>query len=194
MVLDFKQAGGKVVSPTKLAHIVLRTNNRVQLKDFYLTFLGGKEQFSNDAMSFLTYDEEHHRIAIVQIPGVGPKVRKSCGMEHVAFTYASLSELLLAYRQRKALGIKPIWTVNHGPTVSFYYKDPDGNIIETQVDSMTPDEANEFLASEEMEVNPIGIDIDPEDFIRRLEHGELESVLHQRPKGVSRTEIPQQML
>lgn len=44
--------------------------------------------------------------------------------------------------------------VNHGPTTSIYYRDPDGNDIETQVDNFdTTAEADEFFASEAFAIN-----------------------------------------
>ena len=39
-------------------------------------------------------------------------------IQHVAFTYDSIHDLLKSYHQRKALGFKPLWCVNHGPTMS----------------------------------------------------------------------------
>jgi catechol-2,3-dioxygenase len=78
---NFDKPGAKVISPIKLAHVVLRTNNFKNMVDFYKTFLGGEASYENDILSFLTYDEEHHRIAIAAIPGTGPKATKSCGLE-----------------------------------------------------------------------------------------------------------------
>lgn len=69
-------------------------------------------------MAFLTYDEEHHRIAIRAVPGCGDMVRASAGLDHIAFTFDSLNDLAAAYLQRKARGILPVWSVNHGPTTS----------------------------------------------------------------------------
>lgn len=95
--------------------------------------------------------------------------------------------MLLAYRQRKARGIEPVWSTNHGPTTSIYYKDPDGNILETQYDNFkTNEEANAFIL-ENFKTNPIGVDFDPEDLIRRVEAGEpLESLVN-RPDIGSRS-------
>jgi hypothetical protein len=96
---------------------------------------------------------------------------------------------MLTYRQRKARGIQPVWCVNHGPTTSIYYRDPDGNQIETQVDNFdTIDEANTFMASKEFAENPIGTDFDPEELIGKIRAGEDEEVLKKRveigPRGL----------
>jgi catechol-2,3-dioxygenase len=182
MNIDFDHPGVAVKPPSKLAHVVLRTNNLKPMVQFYKTFLGAKVIYENEMLAFLSYDDEHHRIAIAQVPGTQAKVRSSCGLEHIAFTFDSLSELLLAYRQRKQSGILPLWTVNHGPTTSIYYRDLDGNEIETQVENFKdPKEATDFMSSKDFAENPIGVDFDPEEMIRRIQQGENEEILQQRP-------------
>lgn len=193
MATNFTPVAGKVKSPAKLAHVVLRTNNVRKLRAFYLDFLGAREAFGNETMSFLTYDDEHHRIAIFEFPDVADKVRFSCGLEHIAFTFDTLSDLLLAYRQRKALGMEPVWCINHGPTTSIYYSDTDGNILETQVDNMSPDEANAYITTGSFANNPLGVNFDPEELIKRLEQGESEASVMVRPDGPPAS-LPQIML
>lgn len=185
---DFDAPAVKVQSPSTLAHVVLRTPNVQAMEQFYVTFLGGRVAHSDKVLSFISYDEEHHRIALIALPGKGPKVSSSYGLEHIAFSFPTLSDLLLSYRQRMARGISPIWCVNHGPTTSIYYKDPDGNVLETQVDNFdTSEEATEFMSTEEFASNPIGTDFDPEDMIERLRAGEDDRVLKKRvesgPRG-----------
>lgn len=114
-------------------------------------------------------------------------------LEHIAFAFHSLEDLAVAYRQRRARGITPIWSVNHGPTTSIYYKDPDGNKIETQVDNFdTVEEAGKFFLTEEFEQNPIGVDFDPEDLVRRLKSGEDRRAIMQRPEIGPRTTFNRQ--
>lgn len=189
MAVEWDAPTAKVLSPAKLAHVVLRTNNLKTMVDYYKTFLGAEAMYENEMLAFLTYDEEHHRIALVQIPETKNKDPRTCGLEHIAFTFNTLTELLLSYRQRKQRGIPPFWPVNHGPTTSIYYKDPDGNMIETQVDNYDDaDAATEFMKSASFAENPIGVDFDPEDFIKRLSDGESEVELQQRkeigPRGI----------
>ena len=74
-----------------------------------------------------------------------------------------------------------MWCVNHGPTTSMYYRDPDGNLLETQTDNFdTPEEANDFMASESFMQNPVGTDFDPQDLIRRLKAGEDHASIKKR--------------
>lgn len=61
----------------------------------------------------------------------------------------------------------------HGPTVSLYYKDPDGNMLETQYDVFGDDAEGIRLTTECMEgeayaLNPLGIDYDPEELYERV--------------------------
>jgi len=184
-----KETAPKVLSPSKLAHVVLRTNNFQIMVDYYKTFLGGKASYENQMLSFITYDDEHHRVAIGTVPGTRAKDAQTCGLEHIAFSFETLEDLLTAYQQRKAKGILPFWSVNHGPTTSIYYKDPDGNQIETQVDNFDTNEAaTEFMMSHQFAENPFGTDFDPEDWIQKLEGGAEEKELKCRieigPRGV----------
>ncbi|KAI1492921.1 Glyoxalase/Bleomycin resistance protein/Dihydroxybiphenyl dioxygenase [Biscogniauxia mediterranea] len=173
---------GKVMSPKFMAHVVLRTGRFKPMVAFYKAFLGAHASYENDFIAFLTYDEEHHRIAIISVPGCEDKVINSAGLEHIAFTFSNLNDLTTAYKQRKALGIVPMWCVNHGPTTSLYYQDPDRNMLETQVDNFdTIEAANEFMSSPEFAENPIGVDFDPEDLIKRLERGDSMEEIKKRP-------------
>ncbi|KAH9897544.1 Glyoxalase/Bleomycin resistance protein/Dihydroxybiphenyl dioxygenase [Xylariomycetidae sp. FL2044] len=170
-----------VMPPASLAHVVLRTGQFVPMKEFYKAFLGARTAYENENMSFLSYDEEHHRIAIAAVPGTRPKVRDSSGLEHIAFTFNSLADLATAYKQRKARDILPVWCTNHGPTTSMYYQDPDGNMIETQVNNFDTAEAAQVYMLEAMVENPLGADFDPEDLVRRVESGEPEAQIKKRP-------------
>ena len=180
-----------VKSPSSLAHLVLRTRPESfqDMLSYYLKFLGAHVVYQNEMLAFITYDDEHHRIALAAVPGTAPKNPESCGLHHTAFTFGSLNDLALTYTQRKTLGIEPAWCVNHGPTTSMYYKDPDGNMIECQVDNFaTPDEATRFMMTKEFAENPIGTDFDPMEFVEKLRSGEDQAVMKKRievgPRGI----------
>lgn len=165
------------------AHHVLQTSpsNFKPMVSWYKTVLGLRPALENDVISFMTYDDEHHRVAVVAIPGLQPKPKNSVGVAHVAYSYPSLRDLLAAYRERREGGVSPAWSVNHGPTMSLYYTDPDGNAVETQYDTMDAEEANAYLAGEQFAKNPVGVDVDPEELCRRLDEGVSEKVLVERP-------------
>lgn len=74
----------KVLPPARLAHIVLRTEagERFQaMRKFYMDFLGAHVEMENEMLSFLRYDDEHHRIAILGVPGMGKRDRHTAGLE-----------------------------------------------------------------------------------------------------------------
>ena len=171
-----------IVSPTRFAHVVLRTSKFRELLAWYKLVLNATPAFENDHIAFLAYDDEHHRVALINVPNLAPQPDGIAGVHHVAFTYNSLTELLDNYVRLKELGVEPVWPVNHGPTTSLYYADPDGNQIEFQVDNYdTVEEAGEFFFTDAFAANPIGVDFDPDDLRARLLAGEDETLLKRRP-------------
>jgi catechol-2,3-dioxygenase len=171
----------KPVSPSLFAHFVLRTANREPLKKWYQTVLNARLVFENDYISFITYDDEHHRVAFVQIPGLQKAPDDSWGLAHVAYSFADLGQLLSTYRRLKAEGIVPVRTINHGPTVSMYYKDPDGNQVELQVDAFSKAEAAAYFHTAPFADNPIGVLFDPARMLADYEAGVPEADLLRRP-------------
>lgn len=169
-------------TPTKLAHIVLRTPRLAAMRAFYLALLNAQPTFENDQVCFMTYDDEHHRIGLVGRPQLGSADADNAGLEHIAFTYADLPSLLAAYSHNKAQGVEPFWAINHGPTISLYYRDPDGNKIELQHD-VFPDAASlsAFFASGAYEENFIGVIFDPDEMIRDWQSGKPIDDLTRRP-------------
>jgi catechol-2,3-dioxygenase len=170
------------ITPTKLAHIVRRTGRFDDMVRWYETVFGAEVVHSDGMLAFLTYDDEHHRFAIAQIPGLPDQAEMAAGTDHVAFTYADLGDLLYTYERLAADGIEPYWSINHGPTTSFYYKDPDGNRVELQVDNFpTAEECNRWMRSGDFGKNPIGVVFDPKALVARYRAGEPVESLVVRP-------------
>lgn len=172
----------KVIPPSRLAHFVLRTSRFEEMVSWYQAVLGAVPAFKNDILAFLSYDEEHHRVAFVNMPDLEEQKEGVAGFHHAAFTYDSLADLMATYKRLRDMGIKPVFPINHGPTTSMYYADPDGNQIELQVDNYDDiEDATKFFYSEAFAENPIGVEFDPEDLLRKLESGENEEGLKRRP-------------
>ena len=175
--------------PAKLAHVVLRTPRFAEMKRFYATILSATPAYENDLVSFMTYDEEHHRIGLINMPHLGDADGAKAGMEHFAFTFNDLPSLLAAYVHNKEDGIVPFWTINHGPTISMYYRDPDGNKVELQYDVFRDAKSvDAFFASGAYEENFMGIIFDPEKMLADYEAGTSVDVLTHRvnlPEGVT---------
>lgn len=171
------------ICPMKFVHVVYRTRRFEQMVRWYQTVFGAKVQYQNPALAFLTYDDEHHRFAFANLDVLKPEStekdrRGVIGVDHLAYTYASLKDLLENYGQLKAQDIKPYWCVHHGITVSMYYADPDGNQMEFQVDCFdSSEEANAFMEGPHFVLNPIGVEYDPDDWLARLRAGTSASEL-----------------
>jgi len=160
------------IAPVQLAHIVRRTSRFAEMVEWYQTVLAAEVVHSDAMLAFLTYDDEHHRVAIANIPGLEEQPQLAAGTDHVAFTYADLGDLLYTYARLKSAGIEPYWCVNHGPTTSLYYKDPDGSRVEMQVDNFaTAEAANRWMRSGDFAANPIGIVFDPDSLLARYKSG-----------------------
>jgi catechol 2,3-dioxygenase-like lactoylglutathione lyase family enzyme len=161
--------------------VVYRTRRFEEMLRWYETVFGAQVQHENPAMAFLTYDDEHHRFAFLNLAVVDPDGtpesdrRGAVGVDHVAYTNATITDLLENYAELKAKRVTPYWCVHHGLTASLYYADPDGNQIEFQVDALADGGCNEFIRGEKMALNPVGVEFDPDDWLARLRGGAPES-------------------
>ena len=63
------QRRSEKIAPAKFAHAVLRTTRFKEMIDWYRTVLNAKIAYENNFLVFMTYDDEHHRIAIAAFPG-----------------------------------------------------------------------------------------------------------------------------
>lgn len=125
--------------PAKMAHMVLFSSNVEAMAAWYAKVLGCKtvyEWHEPRRAIFMTYDAEHHRIAIIEPEGGAPLPPKNAaGLAHVAYSHAGFDDLLTTYERLTALGIEPARSVNHRLSTSFYYQDPDGNGVELFTDN-----------------------------------------------------------
>ncbi|KEF56918.1 uncharacterized protein A1O9_07108 [Exophiala aquamarina CBS 119918] len=179
-------------SPGLFAHAVLRTtmDHYEEMSQWYIDLLSAEIVHKTANITFLRYDEEHHRIAIFASPDHVPKIEghRTAEVDHLAFTYPTLTELAHVYTSLKSRERpwKPVWTINHGPTTSIYYRDPDGNKVELQVDNFdTKEEADAFMKGPLFSMNPIGTEIDADEWAEEI----LAKVLPNGEEGLSNDDI-----
>ena len=169
-------------SPKKLSHLVLQTNRREQMIDWYCAVLGAQLLHQNKQIAFISYDDEHHLVAFIDPgpladkepqEGKTAKAGGEVGLHHVAFTMGSLDELADQYIDLKERGITPHRCVNHGVTTSMYYYDPDRNQVELLVDNFaTAAEGQAYMRRRSaQDKNPVGIFYDPENLVERVRAG-----------------------
>lgn len=161
-----------MASPSKLAHVVLKTNRLEKLMNWYVQLLDAQVVYANDKLGFISYDDEHHRMAFVANGAHERPTEAHTGLHHVAFTYEDLDGLLDNYFRMKSIGVEPLWCINHGATTSMFYEDPDGNRVELQVDNFaTAEEVQGYIDSGRFAANPVGVEFDPEELASRYRAG-----------------------
>ncbi len=166
------EAASRPISPAKFAHFVLRTGQIDRMAEWYQTVLAARIVFRDERLCFLSYDDEHHRLALIQVPGLAPRDAQAAGTDHVAYSYRDLGDLLATYRRLKEHAIVPHWPINHGVTTSMYYRDPDNNRVELQIDNFaTSEELQGYFQSPAFAANPVGVTYDPEQLVRDFEAG-----------------------
>jgi len=164
-----------MTAPSKFAHIVYRTHRFDEMIDWYRRVFEATIRYRDERFAFLSYDDEHHRMAFVNLgpppPMSARESRAVPGVHHVAYTWRNLDELLDTYRRLTGLGIRPVSPVRHGMTLSLYYDDPDGNGLEFQIDLLDERAATEFMHGPVFARNPGGESFDPDALIARYESG-----------------------
>ena len=165
----------------RLGEIVLATCNYEVMKAWYRVMLDlepSLEHVPTDAsatrsgssppkptrMCFFRLHAEHpyqDMIALFEMPGAGVATGRS-GLHHMQLRNASMLVLQERYRLLRAAGVVPFQAMDHGPSTSLYYRDPDQNAVEISASNFaTNEEVETCLASENYKRNPAGKVIDP---------------------------------
>lgn len=168
----------------KFHHFNLKTTRLQQLIDWYAAVVGSEVTFQDATGAWLTNDAANHRIALLAFPGFvdDPDKDTRTGMHHSAFEYGSFEELNGSYLRLREQGIEPDICIDHGMTLSYYYKDPDGNHVELQVDVFGDWGASKewMHSSPDFKANPIGVFVDPARVAERAAAGERFEQIHRQ--------------
>ena len=137
---------------------------------------GGQTRATDLQMCFFRLSEEYpwtQVIGIFEEPGVSKTVPKSTpGLHHMQLMMDDVATLIGKYEEMAKLGFRPHRSANHGPMTSFYYRDPDGNNVELTAQNFPTFEAMAaFMRSPEFKANPSGVELDPEDFVKKFRGG-----------------------
>ena len=180
--------------PLRFSEVVLRTLHFERLREWYRTLLGVDPYFertpsaedlanaipglSRAADLQLAFFRVHldypytQVLGIFRVPELVDASSNTPGMHHMQLRHASLGELFDRYERLKAAGITPHRTANHGPGTSFYYRDPDGNMVELSAANFdTEAEYLAYLASDAYRQNPSGLEIDADEYLARFRRG-----------------------
>jgi catechol 2,3-dioxygenase-like lactoylglutathione lyase family enzyme len=167
------------LAPDYLAHWVVKTARSKEMIAWYQTVFGARVVHEDRLLVFLTWDAESHRLALVKVPALMRFVfplarfrRMVYGIDHLGVAFKSLERLLSTYERLKNAGITPVWSINHGPTTSLYYQDPDGIRLEFQTENFpTAAETANYFRSSAFADNPIGVSFDPSYLLEQLRDG-----------------------
>jgi catechol-2,3-dioxygenase len=168
-----------------LHHVTLKTTRLQEMKAWYTATLGMRVTFEFDNGAWLTNDAANHRLALFSTPAIteDPDKRRHAGLYHTAYEYGSLEDLLASYtRMKDEHGIVPPRTIDHGPTTSFYYQDPDDNTLELQADNFGDWAASTaFMATDPgFAADPLGPGVDPEKLIEAFAAGLSRAEIQRR--------------
>ena len=148
-----------------LHHVTINTSRLDEMIAWYALLVGARVQFKDQGAAWMTNDGANHRIAFLAVPGLEDDTQKirHNGMHHCAFEYDSFADLMASFdRLRKAV-VEPAFCLDHGLTISLYYKDPEGNFVELQSDNFSDWQASSewMRTSADFAANPIGTFFDP---------------------------------
>ena len=166
----------------KLSHLVVNTSNYEVMKQWYIDVLEATigVETSDHSACFLRIDESHHRFGMFNVAKTdesasmampGSDAGSVARLNHFAFEYPTLEELLETHVRLAASSATPTICLNHGPTMSMYYEDPDKNTIELYFDSgYTEDDMVAFYAGGDRYVTS-PTPFDPAELLKDLRNG-----------------------
>ena len=178
----------EIIIHPKLQHCGLTTGNLNAMLEWYGKVLGMTvhkrvaapvgSPFKTEA--FATNDEVNHRLSFFETPGLPVDVDRDlhARVQHIAFEYKTLDDLLGTYVRLKKLGIPLLWAADQFIQTAIYYQDPDGNILELNVNNFSDD----WTVTEQLKHLPpqLHLNFDPEKMIEALKAGASAWELHER--------------
>lgn len=163
--------------PKLMSHVVYRTYQFDEMISWYQVVFSARVTSRNERLAFLTFDDESHRFAIGNLNALSPDAKSTkatslVGVDHIAYTFANVTELFSTYERLRSHGILPYWCIHHGNTVSMYFSDPDDNQMEFQVETSAVQQQAGLSAAERSRINgSIGVEFDPDYWLERLKTG-----------------------
>ena len=166
---------------TYIAHYGIRAKELDPMIAWYATVFGAVVHHRSDALAFMSFDEEHHRLVIYEDTGTVDRPPTATGVDHVGYGIATFTEFVESYERLMNAGIRPFLQLNHVFSMSLYYHDPDGNEVELCVDCFpTKQECEDFVRSErmaEIAKPPFGYPFDPSTLVAMSRAGASHQAL-----------------
>lgn len=177
-----------------LSEVVLRTSQYERMRDWYVHCLDQKPMLETrlvprpggpERIAFFRIESQFpytQTLAVFELSNLTAPNDAVPGLHHFQIQLGFLPALFDHYELLRDRGIKPNRSSNHGPSTSFYFSDPDGNVIEVSAQNYeTEAEQMAYIKSEAFRKNPSGIDVDPEAFVKQYRSGTPIRVLRMIP-------------
>lgn len=183
----------------KLAELVLKTGRYDDMAAFYTHVLGhgpfyertpdpdapprpaGMPERAVDVrLGFFRVHEDPYSqvLALFGIDSLKGTDASGPGLHHFQFGVDSLGDLVSQHEHMASIGVRPHRAANHGQATSFYFRDPDGNIVEfSSPNFATSEEEEAFMSGPVFAANPSGLELNPDRFVARHRAGDPESEL-----------------
>lgn len=178
----------------RISETVLKTARIVEMRAWYRAVLelepsiehmpDGAERFEDGSqrasgmrLCFFELNEDYpyfQTLGMFEVPNTSlARNENSPGLHHMQFHAGTMDALINRFEALDAQSIRPVRTMNHGPSMSFYYADPDGNTVELTANNFADlNEYRSFLKSDRFRENPSGFVIDPDELRRRFRSGQ----------------------
>ena len=137
---------------------------------------GNKQVRASDVRSSFMFIDKSlpygQLFAIFEIPFVRSSPTTDPGLNHMQFKHVDIPALFQRIKLLEEHGITPHRCANHGPITSFYFYDPDRNIVELCSNNFQTQEAFlGYFQSDAYRMNPSGIELDYKEFVARFDSG-----------------------
>lgn len=192
------------MSPPRMSELVLQTAQFDLMRAWYRAVLGLEWSITNEGSlpssrarfkdspkqvrasdvrsSFMFLDRSMvygQVLALFELPELGAEPARDPGLNHIQFRHADLPSLFARVTLLLEHGIEAHRAANHGPMTSFYFCDPDMNVVELCSNNFdTAERLFGFINSDAFRRNPSGVDVDARAFLERYRGGEpLEQLL-----------------
>lgn len=147
--------------PREIGHLVLNVSDVARSTAFYRDVVGFQvSRYGADGnRNFLTCGTMHHNLALFKAPaGAQPRRKGKIGLNHFAFKVESYQALQQAHQRLLQANAVIDRVVDHGMSLSVYFFDPDGIMMELFCDTFASQaEGLAFMKATPGQAKPIDI-------------------------------------
>jgi catechol 2,3-dioxygenase-like lactoylglutathione lyase family enzyme len=114
-----------------MRHLALKVSDLERTKDFYVRVFGMKLVWQPDAdNAYLSTGSDN--LALHRGPAIANEAANAQRLDHLGFIVATIADLEASYAWAQSADLEIVHELKHhrDGSVSFYIRDPDGNLIQ----------------------------------------------------------------